>query len=220
MKKVYRIFLLCGVIVLGILLLKMPTMEVSSKSQMRHQKGNNTAPTHTTPQKVNNATTTHTLPQKESDSKQKTTNPSVMTEKPFEITDDELQLTKRLENLHAPSPEAQQANIDGAEAKITLHVVDSRGMPVRGATVTGGLYPRTEEVAEIVKGQTDENGMFSIAGKTRSFIDYVIQKDGYHTPEDGTYWVYRSTKEPCFKDGKWIPWNPTIKVVLQEIQTE
>lgn len=132
------------------------------------------------------------------------------------LKEDELEFMQKLKKLHKPSPEAQQANIDGAEAKITLRVVDSQGNPVKDAIVTGGLYPKTEEVAEIITGTTDSKGLFVIAGKTRSYIDYVIQKKGFKTLEQGKYWVFRSTKEPCYQDGKWIPWNPTIEVTLRE----
>jgi hypothetical protein len=132
------------------------------------------------------------------------------------MKNDELEFMQKLKELHKPSPEAQQANIDGAEAKITLRVVDSQGNPVKDAIVTGGLYPKTEEVAEIVTGTTDSKGLFVIAGKTRSYIDYVVQKKGFETLEQGKYWVFRSTEEPCYQDGKWIPWNPIIEVTLRK----
>lgn len=70
-----------------------------------------------------------------------------------------------------------------------------------------------------MKGVTDRNGLFSIEGKTRSFIEYVTEKEGYYPQKRGTYWVFRrDTKEPCFKDGRWVPWNPTIGVTLKEIR--
>jgi len=114
-----------------------------------------------------------------------------------------------------PFPEARRALRLGAEAKITLRVVDSRGVPVEGAAVTAGLYPETEAVAKYANGATDENGIFIIEGKTKSFIDYVIQKEGYYMAKNGRYWVYKAST-PCVKDGRWIPWNPMIEIKIKE----
>ena len=200
MKKSYIIIIVfCAVIVLGVFLLWEMSVRNLAESYQPQQK--------------------NTVQQKEKED---------LEEEEYPESEEDLQLMKRLREedaqwmkqrpyIRKSTPEEQHANDHGAEAKITLRVLDSRGNPVEGATVIGGLYPKSESMAEIVNGVTDGSGLFSIAGKTRSFIDYVIQKEGYYPLEEGKYWVFRNISgELCFKDGRWVPWNPTIEVTLKE----
>jgi len=57
-----------------------------------------------------------------------------------------------------------------------------------------------------------------IQGKTKSFISYAIQKEGYYSCPLDKYWVYKAST-PCVKDGRWIPWNPMIEITLKEKRT-
>ena len=121
------------------------------------------------------------------------------------------------ENKRYPQPpEVQDAQRHGAEAKITLRVTDSLGMPVKNATVFVALYPKAEGVGTPVRRETDENGLLVIEGMTKSLIEYAIQKDGYYPNPYAKYWVYNNSLPTCVKDGKWYPWNPTVEVTLKE----
>ena len=115
-------------------------------------------------------------------------------------------------------PEAKHAQRYGAEAMITLCVTDSYGKPIEGAKTIAGLYPETEAKAEMMEGVTDNNGIFIISGMTKSYIDYIIQKEGYYSMKYARYWVYNERIPSCVKEGKWFPWNPTIEVVLNVLE--
>ena len=200
MKKTYRIIMLCASVVLGVSLL-WKTSE------------NNVAGTHQPQQKT-------TVPQQQGQDADDFEDEGSMQEdspRVKRLRDANEQWTKQRPYIRKSTPEELHANDYGAEAKITLRVMDSRGTPVEDATVFSFLYPRSESEAEITKGVTDKNGLFSVSGKTRSFVEYAIQKENYYSQKRGTYWVFRRDAEAlCVKDGRWIPWNPTIEVTLKE----
>lgn len=119
-----------------------------------------------------------------------------------------------LTRLCADSPEVERAKGNGAQAKITLRVVDSKGNPVVGATVSAGYYnPRNE--ADGMDGATDANGLFASSGTPIGEMHYQITKDGYYNTES-SYWFYHQNDPAVIKDGRWQPWNPTNTVVLKE----
>ena len=199
MKKSYGIIMFCIFAILGILLLwKTPEKSVTASPPF--------------PGKT-------AVPQQETDDFEDENEPESEEDVQLmkRLKEESLQVMKQFENLRKLTPAERRANETGAEAKITLHVTDSLGNSVEGATVIGFLYPKTESEAEIINGLTDKNGLFSISGKTRSFVEYVTEKEDYYPQKRGTHWVFsRKTKEPCFKDGRWVPWNPTIEVTLKE----
>lgn len=109
------------------------------------------------------------------------------------------------------TPDVKDAKKNGANARITLRVVDSRGNPVPDANVQVaffhlGSYP--------VNGKTDENGLFTAEHMSVADVHIYASKVGYYNTQRN-YWFYREGK-PCAKDGRWMPWNPTLEVVLKE----
>jgi hypothetical protein len=105
----------------------------------------------------------------------------------------------------------------GAQAKMTMQVVDSTGTPVAGAVIYGGFWRSdSPDDGESLDGITDTNGIFVANGKTINQMAYQISKDG-HYKTDGDYSFYRQN-EPCAIDGKWVPWGTTNAFLLKEIR--
>ena len=107
-----------------------------------------------------------------------------------------------------------------AEAKITLQVVDSEGLPVSGAKVRAGLFnSKYKDVRQPFIGNTDTNGLFFIEGSTIQDVEYHVEKEGFYYTR-GTYDFRGSAPagEQAVVDGKWQPWNPTRKIELKEIR--
>jgi hypothetical protein len=109
------------------------------------------------------------------------------------------------------SPEVKAAKPNGADTKVTLRVGDSRGNPVPGADVQIAFFHRGSHPAN---GKTDASGFFTAEHRSGSDVHFYASKDGYYNTQRN-YWFYREGK-PCAKDGRWIPWNPTLEVVLKE----
>lgn len=101
----------------------------------------------------------------------------------------------------------------GAEGKVTFHVVDTDGNSVVGAEIWVGFFGNPA-----VKGMTDENGLFTSEGKTLhgASVSYNITKHGFYR----TRAFYQLGKQGyrCLENGRWIPWNPTLRVTLKEIR--
>jgi hypothetical protein len=112
-------------------------------------------------------------------------------------------------------PEVDKAIQHGAEAKVTLRVVDSQGMPVPEANIQIAFFPKDSyDAAKITKGLTDKDGFFVASGKTVDDISFTAMKTNYYVTSRKFHFYWRGTE--CAKDGHWIPWNPTLEVVLKE----
>lgn len=109
------------------------------------------------------------------------------------------------------SPDVQAAQRNGAKAKVTLRVVDSRGNPVPDADVKVAFFHRGSHP---VDGKTDENGFFTAEHMSGADVHFHASKEGYYRTYRN-YWFYREGK-PCAENGRWIPWNPTLEIVLKE----
>ncbi len=115
----------------------------------------------------------------------------------------------------AESSAVDEARQHGARGKVTLRVVDSKGSPVGQAHLSLGFFP-TDTYAKVDgrEGQTDNDGLFVVEGKTVADMTYGVKKEG-HYGTTGRYWFYRQGEE-CVVSGRWQPWNPTVTVVLKE----
>jgi hypothetical protein len=109
------------------------------------------------------------------------------------------------------TPDVKDAKRNGALAKVTLRVVDSRGNPVPDADVQVAFFHRGPYS---VDGKTDENGFFTAEHMSESDVHFHASKEGYYRTYRN-YWFYREGK-PCAENGRWIPWNPTLEVVMKE----
>lgn len=115
-------------------------------------------------------------------------------------------------NEEAYSSDVMRAQQDGALGAITLKVVDQDGHPVSNATVRGGFYNHGKNGYGFNKS-VDANGLVELKNLCVEDLNFSIDKDGYYR----TSLSYRFFKAgyDCAKDGRWIPWNPTIEVVLK-----
>ncbi len=106
-------------------------------------------------------------------------------------------------------------NLKG-QAMVTLHVADSSGEPVPDAKVYASFrYSYTYEDVERFAGMTDTNGIVLFSGKLGPELNISVYKDGWYKSSEVIHWkTYFSDAE--IKDGKWLPWNPTLEVVFKE----
>ena len=112
-------------------------------------------------------------------------------------------------------PEVDAACLHGAEAKVTLRVIDSGGKPVPEAEVKVAFSPRDpNEAGKNITGLTDKEGLFVATGKTTYDVSYSASKTNYYLTVRKFPFYWQGTA--CAKDGRWQPWNPTLEVVLKE----
>lgn len=106
----------------------------------------------------------------------------------------------------------------GARGKITLKVVNSKGKVVPDAKVHVWLWDGSLTHCPKVDTYTDESGLVSIEGKSKGYFEFSVQKEGYYS----TRWKYMFLRRyrDCVENGKWIPWNPTLEVVLKEARNQ
>ncbi len=116
---------------------------------------------------------------------------------------------------HADLSDVEKARRRGAKAQVTFRVIDSTGKPVEKANIRATfIMSDAPDDYTVVKGQTDADGLFAAAGKSVDGMVYDVTKDGSYKTF-AKYWFYRPN-EDCVRDGRWLPWNPTLTVVLKE----
>lgn len=121
--------------------------------------------------------------------------------------------------IHSPEyepymHERQKAFAEGADAKVTLHVVNQAGHDVPQADVMMifAFHSRNKPIF----GKTDNKGFFTAEGRLAEEIIYTVDKNGYYNT-DTKFWLM-DLETRCLKNGRWIPWNPTLQVTLKEIR--
>lgn len=112
------------------------------------------------------------------------------------------------------SPVVKQAQANGALGAVTFLVVDDHGVPVPEAAVRGGFYNHGKNGYGF-ETQTDGNGFVVLQNKCAGDVNFIINKEGYYET-CLRYWFFKANYD-CVKDGRWIPWNPTIEVTLKQI---
>jgi hypothetical protein len=103
----------------------------------------------------------------------------------------------------------------GAEAKVTLHVVDQDGNDVTNADVNIHFNCNNRR-SEPIMGKTDNKGFFTAADRLTGEIIYIVTKKGYYRTRTIFWLMQRDIRS--FENGRWIPWNPTLEVTLKEIR--
>jgi len=152
---------------------------------------------------------------------QSTQEVSVVASRPFNEVGQTEPFMKNTNNtpiLHIPGQpmreEEVQASVYGAKARITLHVVDSKGNDVNGADVTGS-FAGTKNPKELYKAKTDVTGRVILDAVHAGYmVNISVKKDQYYNTWTEHHFDLRGYD--CVKDGCWIPWNPTLEVVLKE----
>ena len=116
--------------------------------------------------------------------------------------------------FNKPRPDhIKKAESLGAHAKITLRVLNSAGAPVPGAELFGGFFNRDKD-DQAVTGQTDSNGEITFEHKCTGDFNFSVTKENYYRTTL-RYWFFKNGYD-CVKGGRWMPWNPTVEVVLKE----
>ena len=111
--------------------------------------------------------------------------------------------------------ESKKVAEEGADAKVTLHVVDQYGKDVTNANVSIVFFCNQRKETPIV-GKTDTNGCFSAEDKLTGNIIYSVKKPGYY--ETYSKFGLYGKGVRCFQNGRWIPWNPTFQITLKEMR--
>ena len=115
----------------------------------------------------------------------------------------------------AIKPEVQEAQRQGADAKIIYRVVDDEGVPVTNTTVYGQWqndYPRRTWKETFL---THENGEFVAKGKVGGRFGFYVKKDGYYLSSTGVNFHWREGVSPLVKDGKWQPYGEKRTLVVK-----
>ena len=117
---------------------------------------------------------------------------------------------------------------NGAKVRFVVRVVDDHEIPVAHATVNTSFH-RANERSIPFQELTDSNGLCIVEGiTTRSTFGTVLKAGYYRSTFQFRYGdpnindhggsssiIYYDSK---VKNGRWLPWNPTIPVVLKPIR--
>ncbi len=104
--------------------------------------------------------------------------------------------------------------------RITIEVVDDLGAPIEGAQIGLSTFHHWErgegfgrDVSSIYEAVSNAQGIATIEGKSlRGDTNYGPRlKSGYYSGGDGKF-RFREVR-----DGRWDPWDPTVKVVMKRI---
>lgn len=103
--------------------------------------------------------------------------------------------------------------LGGETAEVTLKVVDELGKTLEGANVAIGFLRNSSKggVEKAITGSVNKDGTFTAKCRTNGLVGGNVKKDGYY---DSSF-DYPFNKK---KNGKWIPWNPVVTVVMRKIQ--
>lgn len=101
-----------------------------------------------------------------------------------------------------------------ATGRVTFRVIDDQGVAVKGAVVDASLkYSDTASGFTTHKGLSDTGGLFAVEGEVLSDMVYQVAHEGYYNTI-GRYW-FRGRSSEGVEDGRWMPWDPVIDVVLK-----
>jgi len=112
------------------------------------------------------------------------------------------------------SKEYKNALRYGAKVKITVAVSDLDAKPVSNATVNV-FFEQKDGNQYKVEGETDSLGMHVVEGMTRSSVGGSVRKEGYYR---SVFHLPFATGQERIDSNRWLPWNPTIPVVLKRIR--
>lgn len=105
-------------------------------------------------------------------------------------------------------------------AKYTLLVVDTSGVPIKGADASiSFMRPKTTGwggETSFVAGKTNSEGYFTGEGDTQKYGVYGAIAGGYYDTSFKYTGFTGISGILGFK--KWQPWNPTLKVILKKIK--
>ena len=115
------------------------------------------------------------------------------------------------------SKEFKTALHNGAMAKVTIEVYDGTGKPVTNANVRAFFRMSSgSSEGSLVRGLTDKRGQFITENHTTDIVFLTVENEGCYTSRK--QYCAQSLDPERLKDGRWLPWNPTIPVILREIR--
>ena len=95
-------------------------------------------------------------------------------------------------------------------AKVTIKVIDEAGLPIDAAKANLIFI---SSGTEVVKGLTNDEGVFVGSGGSSQYMDYGATKEGYYL--SGSDYRF-SDITGIFGFRRWQPWNPTVELVLKK----
>jgi hypothetical protein len=98
-------------------------------------------------------------------------------------------------------------------AKVTIKVKAENGDPIVNGRVTVYFHIENNTVTRHKRGLTDSEGFFTVSGKTGPNWVATVKKEGYY--ESGKGYPFSKKQNYLFYK-RWLPWNPTIEIVLRE----
>ena len=114
-------------------------------------------------------------------------------------------------------PAYRQARLKGAQAKMELHIADDGGNAVADVNVNVFMGMNFRDQGYWIRGRTDTNGVFNVAGKTcGDAIEIYLSQEGYYDSMK----IFRFATmgaERDVKDGKWQPYGEEQRIQLRHI---
>jgi len=98
-------------------------------------------------------------------------------------------------------------------AKVTIKAKAENGDPIVNGRVTVYFHIENNTVTRHKRGLTDSEGFFTVSGKTGPNWVATVKKEGYY--ESGKGYPFSKKQNYLFYK-RWLPWNPTIEIVLRE----
>lgn len=111
-------------------------------------------------------------------------------------------------------PGSQQAYNYGAQSKMTLRIVDLSGNPIPDVEIEA--YPCFNwSHKDGRKFRTDKSGTIILEDRKADHYNVFARKEGYY--QSFVEFHFFSENHVCVENGKWIPWNPHVELVLKPI---
>ena len=114
-------------------------------------------------------------------------------------------------------PAYRKARLKGAQARMELRIADDGGNAVADANVNVFMGMNFRDQGYWIRGRTDTNGVFNVAGKTcGDAIEIHLSKEGYYDSKK-TFRFATMGAERDVKDGKWQPYGAVEILQLRRI---
>lgn len=113
------------------------------------------------------------------------------------------------------SREVNKACDEGALAAVTLKVVDEVGDAVADVDVRGGFWNNGAK-GHGFNTKTDHDGFVQLSDTCYADMHCELEKAGYY--QTALIYNFFQAGFDCARGGRWIPWNPTVEVVIKRIR--